>query len=83
MKDFIFIARFSVLVNGSCVSFFGSSCGLHQGDPMSPLLFLLVMEVQGGVNMQGGVNISHPLFADDTILFCDASREQLYTCGWC
>lgn len=29
MKDFISIARFSVLVNGSCVSFFGSSCGLR------------------------------------------------------
>ena len=24
-----------------------------------------------------GVHISHMLFLDDTILFCDASREQL------
>ena len=38
MKDFISTARFSVLVNGSCVSFFGSSCGLRQGDLVSTFI---------------------------------------------
>ena len=61
---------------------------------MSPLLFLLVMEVlsrlskrteEGGFlrgfqadsHSQGGMHISHLLFVDDAILFCDATKEQL------
>ena len=37
--------RFSIMVNGSPSSFFGSSRGLRQEDPLPLLLFLLVMEV--------------------------------------
>ena len=37
--------QFSVLINGSLVDFFGSSRGLRQEDLLSPMLFLIMMEV--------------------------------------
>jgi hypothetical protein len=82
-------AKFSVLVNGSPYSFFSSSRGLRQGDPLSPLLFMFVMEalsrmitaaVSGGVLdgfRVGDASFSHLLFADDTLIFCDASSSKI------
>ena len=90
IKACISSIRFSVLVNGSPTGFFSSSRGLRQGDPLSPLLFLLVMEVLSrmlrkvefggfisGFTIGSEVSISHLLFADDSILFCDADPQQL------
>jgi hypothetical protein len=78
-----------VLVNGSPNGFFNISRRLRQGDPLSPLLFVFVMEalsrmistaVNGGLLegfKVGNATFSHLLFADDTLIFCNARPSQL------
>ncbi|XP_019078445.1 uncharacterized protein LOC109123361 [Vitis vinifera] len=92
-------AKFSVMINGVSAGFFSNSKGLRQGDPLSPYLFVLGMEVLSNLirrAVDGGVLsgcrirgrgeeemiVSHLLFADDTIIFCEASKEQLSALSW-
>jgi len=79
-------ANYVVLVNGSPTGFFKAKRGLRQGCPMSPLLFLLLIEglsrmlrearLEGcinGVSISSSLALTHILFMDDIILFgkCD------------
>jgi len=46
--------HFSILVNGEAFGFFSSSRDLRQGDPLSPLLFILVMETLSRLVIKAG-----------------------------
>ena len=95
IRTCISTVRFSIMVNGSPFSFFRGFRGIRQGDPLSPLLLLLIMEVfsrmlrrteEAGLirgfkasnSVENDLSVSHLLFADDTIVFCDADPEQLF-----
>ncbi|XP_042027189.1 uncharacterized protein LOC121774365 [Salvia splendens] len=82
---------FSILINGAPAGFFKSTCGLRQGDPISPALFVLVADylsrlldklILGNKEMtfkaiRGSIEISHLAYADDIIIFTQAAVNPL------
>lgn len=76
-------SRASVLVNGSPTYEFSCECGLRQGDPLSPFLFIIAMEglscIMKRASLLGafhgirvadsGPLLSHFMYADD-VVFC-------------
>ncbi|XP_050222138.1 uncharacterized protein LOC126672232 [Mercurialis annua] len=80
----------SIMWNGAPLPAFHPSCGLRQGDPLSPYLFVLCIErlahmINSAVTngswrpLRLGRNnppLSHLFFADDLMLFCEASLDQ-------
>jgi hypothetical protein len=89
----VFAGNMSVLVNGCATEEINIQQGLKQGDPLTPLLFLLVAEGLGGLMKKAveqnrfrgfevgrnGVKVSHLQFVDDTLCLGEASLENLWS----
>ncbi|GKD35184.1 putative RNA-directed DNA polymerase, eukaryota, reverse transcriptase zinc-binding domain protein, partial [Tanacetum coccineum] len=84
-------SRTSILVNGSSTTEFNVRRGLRQGDPLSPFLFIIIMEglhvaildsvrtglIRGIKIGYSDVNLSHLFFADDVIIMSDWSSHDV------
>ncbi|KAA3456919.1 reverse transcriptase [Gossypium australe] len=80
---------YTVSINGNRGRVFEPSRGLRQGDPLSPFLFLICSEglsallrsakksglIKGAKASRKGPEISHLLFADDCMMFGEATEE--------
>jgi hypothetical protein len=77
--------------NGARAEYFRPQRGIRQGDPISPYLFVLCMDklshlIMHAVNVgdwrgikagRNGPMVSHLMFADDLLLFGEASEKQM------
>ncbi|GJV75495.1 RNA-directed DNA polymerase, eukaryota [Tanacetum coccineum] len=82
-------AKASVLVNGSPTAEFDLQRGLRQGDPLSPFLFILVMEglhvaIEDAINAGlfygaklHSLHVSHLFFTDDVLLLGEWSSVNI------
>ncbi|GKC10692.1 RNA-directed DNA polymerase, eukaryota [Tanacetum coccineum] len=83
----------SILVNGSLTSEFKFHKGLKQGDPLSPFLFILVMEslhlsfnnilnagLFKGIRIDDSLTLSHLFYVDDAVFIGYVLRSSPWNC---
>jgi len=90
IKECISTVSYSIVINNEPHGFFKPSRGLRQGDPLSPYLFTICMDVLAkqlyhlSLNPKAGIGIKIApaatrvpclLFADDSLLFCKATTQ--------
>ena len=81
--EYITTTSFTIAINGSFEGFFKGGSGIRQGDPLSPYIFVICMEVLScmlnRLNPGHGFNfhphceklsLNHLCFANDLFLFC-------------
>eukprot|EP00253_Pinus_taeda_P029159 PITA_29159 len=86
MMSCITDVSYSVLLNGEATTFFAAERGVRQGCPLSPLLFLLIMEglsrvlisardrhLLTGIKIADDFYLTHLLFVDDILIFLNGS----------
>ncbi|KAL0381925.1 UNVERIFIED_CONTAM: LINE-1 reverse transcriptase, partial [Sesamum latifolium] len=92
IEECVTTPSFSVCLNGSSHGYFRGARGLRQGDPISPFLFVLVMEVltlillqfidqDGGFSYHwrcGEVQLFQLGFADDLLLLSRADTSSIH-----
>jgi hypothetical protein len=82
-------ATLAILINGEATKTFHCERGLRQGCPLSPLLFILVLEglsillknsqAEGhltGIKVSGQIHILHILFVDDVLILTSANLAE-------
>jgi exonuclease III len=81
-------AAAAVIVNGEQSKTFSLQRSVRQGCPLAPYLFLLTVDVLGqmlqhpdcgvkGLKLPDNTSITNQMFADDTLLFLDGTRDNM------
>ncbi|XP_039071270.1 uncharacterized protein LOC120218393 [Hibiscus syriacus] len=82
--------RYSIIFNGSLVGYFKGARGVRLGDPLSPYIFVLAMNVLSNLlNMAAAkgifsyhpkckrIGLTHLCFADDLLIFCKGTLDSI------